>query len=260
MKYKHTLLTAATLAAFASTATAATTLLSDTFDVGATPSLGDDGDDPNDGAWTASHVGTSVTLVGDGMPQNNTLGFSPDTTFRYAITTFSEATLGNGDSLDISFKVRATSGPTVASGAFQFVLNDTNAGGYAFFSSWGDGSTNAIWHGNGGLSANNSFGIDGDDFDVTGTTWHTVNATITRVDATHLTFTYGLDGTNHVNAVTVEDLTPTFTFNRLHIGNRSSEQAFLLDDVLVTYQAVPEPSSAALLGLGGLALILRRRK
>lgn len=34
----------------------------------------------------------------------------------------------------------------------------------------------------------------------------------------------------------------------------------LLDDVSITQTAVPEPSSAALLGLGGLALILRRRK
>jgi len=33
-----------------------------------------------------------------------------------------------------------------------------------------------------------------------------------------------------------------------------------IDDISVTLDTVPEPSSAALLGLGGLALILRRRK
>ena len=33
-----------------------------------------------------------------------------------------------------------------------------------------------------------------------------------------------------------------------------------VDDVTLSVSAVPEPSSAALLGLGGLALILRRRK
>ncbi|MFK7912201.1 MAG: PEP-CTERM sorting domain-containing protein [Akkermansiaceae bacterium] len=32
------------------------------------------------------------------------------------------------------------------------------------------------------------------------------------------------------------------------------------DNILITAEVVPEPSSAALLGLGGLALILRRRK
>lgn len=43
---------------------------------------------------------------------------------------------------------------------------------------------------------------------------------------------------------------------RLFLGNGSGGVS--IDDVSVT--AVPEPSSAALLGLGGLALILRRRK
>lgn len=43
----------------------------------------------------------------------------------------------------------------------------------------------------------------------------------------------------------------------LSFKNRNGGQ-FLMDDVTVT--AVPEPSSVALLGLGGLALILRRRK
>ena len=45
------------------------------------------------------------------------------------------------------------------------------------------------------------------------------------------------------------------------MGNTSpSTDPFVLDQVLVSYVAVPEPSSTALLGLGGLALILRRRK
>lgn len=41
----------------------------------------------------------------------------------------------------------------------------------------------------------------------------------------------------------------------------SGSDAFNVDNIIVTdVTAVPEPSSAALLGLGGLALILRRRK
>lgn len=42
--------------------------------------------------------------------------------------------------------------------------------------------------------------------------------------------------------------------------NGANVQQTLIDDVNVNFVAVPEPSSAALLGLGGLALILRRRK
>ena len=42
-------------------------------------------------------------------------------------------------------------------------------------------------------------------------------------------------------------------------GNHSSRHAFL-DDIVITGSVVPEPTTTALLGLGGLALILRRRK
>ena len=43
--------------------------------------------------------------------------------------------------------------------------------------------------------------------------------------------------------------------------NNTLNRAHTLDDVVLTGTvAVPEPSSAALLGLGGLALIMRRRK
>ena len=50
-----------------------------------------------------------------------------------------------------------------------------------------------------------------------------------------------------------------FLVIRQNEGGAASSQA-LLDDVTLDYTPVPEPSSAALLGLGGLALILRRRK
>ena len=49
-------------------------------------------------------------------------------------------------------------------------------------------------------------------------------------------------------------LAVNFTVQR----NEATQGRFTFDDVAVT--VVPEPSSAALLGLGGLALILRRRK
>ncbi|MCP5538007.1 MAG: PEP-CTERM sorting domain-containing protein [Akkermansiaceae bacterium] len=259
MKYKHTILTAATLAAFASTATAAT-IFNDTFDVGATPTLGDDVDDPNDTEWTPFNGDVTSSLVDDGAPQNNVMQVANTGTFRPMITTFSDVTLENGHTLDFSFKIKATSTPTVASGGFRFHLGNGSKG-YTFVANWGDGTTDGLWKAASGLSATTKIteADGGNNFDLTGTGWHTVNATIKRVDATHVSFTFGLNGTNHVEDVTVEDLTPAFTFNVLNIGNAGSQETYRLDDIVLT-QAVPEPSSAALLGLGGLALMLRRRK
>ena len=60
----------------------------------------------------------------------------------------------------------------------------------------------------------------------------------------------------------VTDLTE-FDFIQLvfatDITDNTADSALAIDDVLLT-TTVPEPSSAALLGLGGLALIFRRRK
>lgn len=62
---------------------------------------------------------------------------------------------------------------------------------------------------------------------------------------------------SHAFNFTATGTSTTLTFtDDLQAGGASSD--LLLDGVSVT--AVPEPSSSALLGIGGLALILRRRK
>ena len=53
----------------------------------------------------------------------------------------------------------------------------------------------------------------------------------------------------------------TFTLSNAAGGNNSTDTwGTWIDNVVLTGEAVPEPSTTALLGLGGLALILRRRK
>ncbi len=59
------------------------------------------------------------------------------------------------------------------------------------------------------------------------------------------------------------DTTVTFTFDFTDPAKSNSlARADTMDNVVLTgtFAAVPEPSSTALLGLGGLALIMRRRK
>ena len=81
-----------------------------------------------------------------------------------------------------------------------------------------------------------------------------INMFITRLTAD--TFEYGFDGNKVGNTLTIVG---TASDTAMFVGVESfgrSERRF--DNFEVN--AVPEPSSAALLGLGGLALILRRRK
>jgi hypothetical protein len=92
------------------------------------------------------------------------------------------------------------------------------------------------------------------------------------------TFTHTLVGggdTSNGNSVTLSGLTNltnvsvTFEFEVLYgtgvngTGGSNNNRFAIIDDVQITgnvAQAVPEPTTTALLGLGGLALILRRRR
>ena len=59
---------------------------------------------------------------------------------------------------------------------------------------------------------------------------------------------------------------PSASFDYLNMGANIEDAAFAWDDsleaIILTFDinAVPEPSSTALLGLGGLALMLRRKR
>ena len=64
---------------------------------------------------------------------------------------------------------------------------------------------------------------------------------LTNLTDTSVTFTYSFTTTEGRN---------NNSFNRIHT----------MDNIVLSGAVVPEPSSAALLGLGGLALLMRRRK
>jgi len=63
-----------------------------------------------------------------------------------------------------------------------------------------------------------------------------------------------------IGGITADQLRITVTDNFFGIGSLGGGDRVAAAEFAFVGQAVPEPSSAALLGLGGLALILRRRK
>lgn len=118
----------------------------------------------------------------------------------------------------------------------SFNLTSTDIWGYSFF-----GTTNTA------TAITVSYSTDGTNFSGAEniTLPQTSVAAVQAVQSNALT---GLAGTTHVR----------FLFTDNNGGNRVGLGEVQFDGVAAS--AVPEPSSTALLGLGGLALILRRRK
>jgi len=66
-----------------------------------------------------------------------------------------------------------------------------------------------------------------------------------------------VNGTEYLNVV---DASPvTLTFDEVAFGSASNSQTLLFDNVVVTFSAVPEPSSLILVAAGGACLWTRRR-
>ena len=136
----------------------------------------------------------------------------------------------------------------------------------------------ADFFGPGGIGATETVQLDfdlGGSFDLTATNTWGYSFFGTTNSATGITVSYSTDGTNFSaaeNITLTSAARETNTLNALsattHVrfqftdnlgaGNRVGLGEVQFDGVAVA--AVPEPSSTALLGLGGLALILRRRK
>lgn len=162
------------------------------------------------------------------------------------------------------------SGDAIVLGNFAISLfvNDAASGGTAFddfigFTDSNGGSSQL--ERSGGSGRITMFG----PASITGTTtglqdgnWHQllVQGSTSGLDAV---LTYSVDGVSQ--GTTTYTGAAAFTLNDIRIGGRvGADNRYIdagIDEVQIhNTTAVPEPSSTALLGLGGLALILRRRK
>jgi len=213
-------------------------VFNDTFGVGAAPTIGDDADDPTDAEWGILGSGQMLAVVDDGG--NNAMGVTATSQYRGAKTLLpSVVTLAAGDSISLGFKVRAASTPVDLYQGFSFSFynsDGTGTGeyGYVFGLPWGTESAAKI-----NESSNTGVLSAGTTVDWESTAagllseigWHTVVATIKRVDSDTLSFSCSVDGTHVWSDYQYSDPVLTTTFDMIAIGNRATTQSFMLDDI-----------------------------
>ncbi|WP_269523304.1 PEP-CTERM sorting domain-containing protein [Coraliomargarita parva] len=271
-------------------------LINDSFDVGASPTLADDGDDPNDTSWTAVAGYTSTALsTTDQLGSGNSLyGNVGGQSVNLLKTTFTEQTLSQvGASLSVSFDYRTQS--TLSSGnsyvpAFGFY--DSDGGTSSSNSLAPDGFEGyfarvdydrVFLQGETGLD---HLSVAGSDvFDQANQYYTDMAGTVGNFDGSERNFTFtitriadtGADGFDDIQ-MTITGIDPTnstnnFSFSSISnvtsaqdyefdmLGIRSRAANYWIDNIVVT-SSIPEPNTFALFG-GSLALgavMLRRRR
>ncbi|BDS07180.1 hypothetical protein NT6N_22200 [Oceaniferula spumae] len=162
------------------------------------------------------------------------------------------------------------SGDAIVLGSFaiRLYVNDAASGGTNFddFLAFTDSNGGAHFLERSGASG--TIALFG-DASISGTTnglqdgnWHELLLTGATSGADAL-FTYSVDGT--VQGTSTYTGAAAFTLNDIRIAGRvGADNRFIdagIDEVQIfNTTTIPEPSSTALLGLGGLALLLRRRR
>lgn len=230
----------------ASISQAATVVYQSDF-TGAAPTLADVGLVKSAGAaggsWAIDATNDQLDGVGGGNGRSNVStissfqsdgGFTLDVTF----TTFAAMTRFSFGLVDAAYTI---------SGSGDW-LNSSLAGAYGIgFSTAGSGTGDYLGFNNDAGTVTELSSTQGDA--TVGTTPQTMSITVTATD-----WSYSLNGAAATTGTHTFDTSRDYVFTS-H-AHRNGNAAF--DNITVC--AVPEPSSTALLSLGGLALILRRRK
>lgn len=203
---------------------------------------------------------------------------------RAVIGTFGLMSLVNiGDQISLTFDFRFEIAPTVSTAdGFRFGLynsagtpvtadgstsSDDDRG---YLVSIGTGSTlgfdifKETNSGAGGLGSNEPVTDDrtsigptvANTFAISDTSKHTATFTLTR-NATGVSFAAYVDGT--LLGTGSNNATPFLQFDEV-VFNHATPQAYRIDNVKVTTEAVPEPATTGLLGLGLAGLLSRRRR
>jgi len=246
-------------------------IVSDTFDVGVSPTVGDDPDDPLDIAWTPSRppgnpsYGLFLETL-SGLPGDSLRNVDGLLKYRASLgqlpAAVTLASVGDTLSLQVDFKYRSRNANVPD--AYRLGLFDSSGAGYFF--RFGNGTQRQI-----AITKDDGTGFTMDDTGLT----DLITATDASVPSFTVTSAYDLGielsrtmGGLHVTAtvddysLTYEDTaSPQFVFDTVASGSGDTNIDWHIDNVVVdaTVAPVPEPAALAAAGLAAALCLLRRR-
>lgn len=220
--------------------------IEDSFDIGATPTQGNDADDPDDAAWTAS--GGTLAVADDAtMGSGNALGIDATGTFTIARASFAPIALAStGDMLRLSFDFRYTQAPPSTASGLRFGL--FNSAGDGFLVQQGIGGATG-WALAEDTAADAGFGAGGTVSGLASATRPSINdqeahafsLTLTKT-STGIQVSGGADGAT----ITFTDTTPVITsFDTLAVRHGNLTTDFAIDNVHVELIRNRAPAFAA---------------
>ncbi|MFK7852217.1 MAG: PEP-CTERM sorting domain-containing protein [Akkermansiaceae bacterium] len=240
------------------------TLLNETYDVGASPNINDNFDDPNDTAWT-QFGGGSIFLATPSGFTGNAMRNQSNSTPRGHTGSFSATTLSNvGDKLSLSLRFATANAPilpTVGNGYNIGLFNASDAGYFVRIGAQSarvellkdDGTGNPADGGVTSLSLDTTAGASQFDSNVP----KLITIDLTRT-ASGLQIDTDIDGFT-LSATDTTAVQYDFSAVATTVGGGHSIDWFQ-DDIFVAFEPIPEPTGIVLLSIGFTGFFLRRRR